>query len=282
MIWGNPGGIGLYQALKENQTVTAVQVYGLKPFLTLNFQTIKEIKGQGLQLVIDAPEGTPAEVDDPQFRKRWVEEAREIAREFQPAYLSLGNEVNDYFYLNPDDLPGYLSLLDEAYREIKTNSPDTKVLVVCSYTHLIDYAQWELLGTLEEHVDLIGLTSYPWKHFDSPNAINPDYYTRLKAYLSKPIAFTEIGWPSTGSEKEQADFLVRFLELTESIDLELVNWLFLHEMDVTQGFGQGVFSPETGTIALKQTDGTPKEVYRIWVETFNQESKTGKGAERDE
>jgi hypothetical protein len=270
MIWGTPGGIGLYQTLKKNQVVTAVRVYGLKPFLTLNFHTIKEIEGQGLQMVIDAPQDIQAQVDDPQFRERWVEEARQIAREFHPTFLSLGNEVNDYFYLNPDDLPGYLSLLEEAYREIKAVSPDTKVLVVCSYTHLIDNEQWDLLRVLEEKVDLIGLTSYPWKHFDSPNDIDPDYYTRMKAYIAKPVAFTEIGWPSTGSELEQADFLLNFLELTDGLDLELVNWLFLHEMDVTLGAGQHVFSPDTGTIALKNADGTPKEVYRIWEELFNQ------------
>lgn len=269
MIWGNPGGIGLYQSLKDNRVVTGVRVYGFKPFLTLNFHTIKEIEGQGPQLVIDAPEGIPARVDDAEFRERWVSEASKIAREFQPSYLSLGNEVNDYLYLNPDDLPGYLSLLEEAYREIKAVSPDTKVLVVCSYTHLIDNGQWDLLGALEEKVDVIGLTSYPWKHFDSPDDIDPDYYTRLKLCLSKPIAFTEIGWPSSESEKEQADFLLRFLELTEGIDLELVSWLFLHEMDVTQGVGQHVFSPETGTIALKKADGTLKDVYQIWEDLFN-------------
>jgi hypothetical protein len=270
MIWGNPGGIGVFQALKENQVVTAVRVYGLKPFITLNFHTIKKVEGQGLQLVIDTPEGIPAHVNDPQFRERWVDEARQIVQEFQPAYLSLGNEVNDYLYLHPDDLPGYLSLIETAYREIKRISPDTKVLVVCSYTHLIDHSQWDLLGDLEDKVDLIGLTSYPWKHFDSPGEIDLDYYTRLNAYLSKPVAFTEIGWPSTNTEQEQADFLVRFLELTEGIDLELVNWLFLHEMDVTQGIGEHVFSPETGTIALKKTDGTSKEIYKIWEELYNQ------------
>ncbi|NYT19819.1 MAG: hypothetical protein GKC08_05980 [Methanosarcinales archaeon] len=55
MIWTNPGGIGKYEKLRQNQVVTAVRVYGLKPVITLNFHTIKEIQGEGLVLAIDAP-----------------------------------------------------------------------------------------------------------------------------------------------------------------------------------------------------------------------------------
>ena len=53
MVWGNPGGIGLYEKLKQNQVVTAVRVYGLKPVLTLNFHTIKQVPGEGLKPVVD-------------------------------------------------------------------------------------------------------------------------------------------------------------------------------------------------------------------------------------
>lgn len=258
MIWGNPGGIGLYERLRQNQVITAVRVYGLKPVLTLNFHTIKEIPGQGLGLVIDAPKGVAPDVSNPEFRSLWVTEARKIAQEFQPEYFSLGNEINDYFQIHPADLNQYLSLFEEAYDGIKDVSPDTKVFVVFSYNHLIDNHQWSLLEIFAEIADLIGLTTYPWKHFDSPEEIDEDYYSRLTQYLDKPIAFTEIGWPSTNSELEQAEFLTRFLELTSGNDVEMINWLFLHEMDLSQGIGKDVFSPDTGTIGLKKADGTKK------------------------
>lgn len=268
MIWGSPGGIGLFDKLKQNQAVTAVRVYGLKPVLTLNFHTIKEVSGEGLKLVIDAPDDVAADASDPEFRDLWVEEAKNIAQEFRPEYLSLGNEINDYFYLNPNDVEDYLTLFDEAYKEIKKVSPGTKVFVVFSYTHLIENNQWELLETFDKKADLIGLTTYPWKHFDTPDKIDENYYSRLNQYTTKPIAFTEIGWPSTSSEAEQAEFLTRFLGLIKENNMEMVNWLFLHEMDVTQGIGKSVFSPETGTISLKKADGTKKEVYEQWEELY--------------
>lgn len=271
MIWGNPGGIGLYDQLMGNQVVTAVRVYGLKPVLTLNFHTIKEIPGKGLNLVIDAPGGVPAVASDPFFRELWVSEAKRIAQEFKPDYFSLGNEINDYFLIHPDEVNEYLSLFQEAYMEIKAVSPETKVLVVFSYTHLIDNQQWELLEIFSEFVDLMGLTTYPQKHFDSPEEIDEDYYSRLNDYLDIPIAFTEIGWPSSQSEEVQADFLTRFVELTKDNEIEMINWLFLHEMDVSGGIGKGVFSPETGTIALKKADGTKKAVYNIWEDLYQGE-----------
>ncbi len=268
MIWTGKN-IGQYEKLKQNKVVTAIRVYGLKPVLTLNFATLKEVPGSGLQYVIDAPDGVNADLSDSEFRGMWINEARNIAREFQPEYFSLGNEINDYFYLHPEDLDDYLSLFDEAYSAIKEVSPQTKVFVVFSYTHLIDNKQWGLFDSFNERVDLIGLTTYSWKHFDDPEDITDDYYTRLGQHTSKPIAFTEIGWISSeskgSSEEEQARFLVRFLELTKNMDIEMVNWLFLHEVELT-GIVGSITEPETGTISLKRADGSKKEIYDVWLD----------------
>ena len=84
MIWPEKTGIGEYGKLQQSRVVTAVRVYGLKPIITLNFATIKTIPGQGLQQVVDAPDGTPASLGDPQFCRLWVDEAEKIAAEFKP------------------------------------------------------------------------------------------------------------------------------------------------------------------------------------------------------
>jgi hypothetical protein len=266
MVWVSPQGIGQYDKLMQNKVVTALRVYGLKPVVTLSFATVKQVPGEGLKYVVDAPEGVNADLSSPAFRKLWVEEAGKIAREFKPEYFSLGNEVNDYFYLHPGDLDTYLSLYDEAYAEIKKVSPGTKVFVVFSYEHMIDNDQFDMLKKFDTRSDLIGLTTYPWSQFDTPGDIPADYYSRLNGYTNKPIAFTEIGWISSGgTEREQADFLVRFLELTKSNRLEMVNWLFLHETALS-GEMASVAKPETGTISLKNADGSKKEIYGVWLD----------------
>ncbi len=229
MVWVENQGIGEFELLKRNGAVTALKVYGLKPFLTPNFATVRVGPG-GLSYEVEAPEGITPSLSDPGFREAWVGEARRMAEEFKPEYFSLGNEVNDHFYLHPEDLDPYLSLLEEACAAVKQVSSGTKVVVVLSYNHLLQHQQWGLLQGLGSRVDVMGLTTYPYKTFASPEALPQDCYSRVERYTSRPIAFTEIGWSSSGnSGTMQANFLVRFLELTKNMNLEMVNWLFLHE-----------------------------------------------------
>lgn len=268
MVWTDPAGIGEYNKLTQNRVITALKVYGLKSVVTLNFATVEQVPGEGLKYVIDAPPGVNGSLADPQFRRQWIEEATNIAADFQPDYFSLGNEINDYFYFHPEDLEEYLSLYDESRAGIKAASPNTKVFVVFSLNHMIDNNQFDLLATFNDRVDLIGFTTYPWQQYNDPADIPEDYYSRLGTLVNKPLAFTEIGWPSSqeqgSSEKEQAEFLVRFLELTKGMNLEMVNWLFLHEPQLS-GIAALVSKPGTNTISLRNADGSQKEIYSVWL-----------------
>ena len=263
MVWSSSQGIGQHDLLVKSKVVTGLRVYELKPFLTLGFATIEHIPGEGLRYVVDAPQGVNACLSDPEFKRLWVEEAEKMASEFRPDYLSLGNEVNDYFHFHPEDLEDYLTLVGSAYSAIKRASPNTKVLVVFSLDHLIENGQLPMIGPFNEEVDLIGFTTYPWKRYDTPEDIPDNYYSRLTANISKPIAFTEIGWPSSDSEDEQARFLSRFLELTKRMNIEMVNWLFLHDTKLS-GIASLISEPETTTISLKTAGGGEKQVYHIW------------------
>jgi hypothetical protein len=269
MVWVQPTGIGKFEKLKQNKAITALRNYWLKPVVTLSFATISEVPGEGLKYAIEAPAGVNADLSDPEFRQLWVSEASNIAGEFKPEYFSLGNEINDYFYLNPGHLDDYITLFDEACTAIKQASPQTKVFVVLSYTHLIENDQFDFFTKFDDCADMIGLTTYPWKHYKDPSGIPDDYYTRIEQHTSKPIAFTEIGWISSAgqgsSEQEQAEFLVRFLELTDGMDVEMINWLFLHEVELS-GIVAKVTQPETSTISLKNADGSKKEIYDLWLD----------------
>lgn len=264
MVWVEKQGIGEFEVLKQNKIIVALRVYGLKPVVTLNFAVLK-MSDSGIKYVIDAPQGISGNLSDPEFRSRWVKEAKDIALEFKPDYFSLGNEINDYFYFHPEEFNDYLNLFDEAKKEIKNVSPNTKVFVTFSYNHLIENSQWSMIEEFDSRVDLIGLTTYPWKQYKTPEEIPADYYSKINKHTSKPIAFTEIGWISSppSSERLQSEFLLRFLEITRGLKIEMVNWLFLHEVQL-EGFIGTVSDPRTGTIALKKTDGTEKDIYSLW------------------
>jgi len=263
MVWTDHGEVSQYEKLKQNKVITGVRVYGLIPVVTLNVATIVEVPEFGLRYALISPENIEADLSNQEYREWWVSEARNIARDFQPEYMSLGNEINDYFHAYPEQLDDYLSLLEESYQAIKEESPDTKVMVVFSYTHLYELENYDLFNQFDEYVDLFGLTSYPHKEFEFPDRIDSSYYSKINDYTDKPIAFTEIGW--IGPEKEQAQFLVEFLELTQDMNLEMVNWLFLHEMELT-GILQNITYNGTGDMSLKYANGTEKEVYKVWLD----------------
>jgi len=267
MVWVSPSGIGEFAQLNQSRVVEGVRVYGLKPVITLNFATMVQVPGVGIEYVIDAPPGVAANLSDPAFRQLWVGEARAIAQAFSPEYFSLGNEVNDYFYYHPEDLGAYATLFDEAYHAIKEVSPGTKVMVVFSYNHMSDNDQFGLLTLFSNRTDLIGLTTYPWQDFGSPGDIPADYYAKIRLFTNRTVAFTEIGWISSpgggSSEGEQAEFLVQFLNLTKSLDVEMVNWLFLHEPKLN-GTVAMITDPQVTSIALKNANGSKKVVYYLW------------------
>ena len=268
-VWPKPSTIGAYSALERSRTVEGVRVYGLKPIVNMNFYAFERVEGEGLKMVVDSPEGIAADLRDPAFRDGYVNDARRIAERFQPEYLSLGNEVNAYYAAYPEDFEDYATLYKEAYDAVKEVSPETKVFVVFSLNQMGALGQWELIEKFGNEADLVAFTSYPWKEYGTPAEIPEDYYSRIAEYTDKPIAFAEMGWPSDGSvgasEEEQAEYLARFVELTDGMDVEFVNWLFLHDMEIS-GDMASVSSPAAGTIALKKGDGRPKDVYYVWLD----------------
>jgi len=275
-VWPSPSGIGSYDALVKSQTVTGVRVYGLKPIVNMHFYTFEQVPGEGLKMTINAPEGYEKNLSNSEFREAYIKNAKNIAEEFHPEYLSLGNEVNSYYTTYPEDFDNFVSLYKKAHDEVKKVSPETKVFVIFSQNQMEETDSWEIIDKFDDKLDLLVFTTYPWKFYETPEEIPDNYYTKLESYSSKPVAFTEIGWPSDesvgASEKEQADYLRRFKEITKNMNVEFVNWLFLHETEIS-GVTASVSDPAVGTIALKKSDGTEKEVYPVWVEIKNMEKE---------
>ena len=273
-IWVEPSTIGAYDSLVRNQAITGARVYSLKVIVNMNFYTIEEVPGEGLQVVVNAPTGYEKNLSNPEFREAYISDAKKIAEEFHPEYFSLGNEVTAYYITYPEDFDNFVSLYNEAYDEIKSVSPETKVFVVFSQNQMEGTETWNIIDKFGDKLDLLVFTTYPWKFYDKPEDIPDDYYSKLETYTTKPVAFTEIGWPSDtdagSSEKEQAEYLLRFVELTNGTNVEFINWLFLHETEIS-GTMASISDPATGTIALKKSDGTLKEVYYIWLDLKNLE-----------
>ena len=92
--------------------------------------------------------------------------------------------------------------------------------------------------------------------------IPAEHYSEISEYVSKPIAFTEIGWHSadspTGwesSESEQAEFINKFFELTKDLDMEVVVWSFIYDPDIFEPFN---------SMGLITQEGHEKLAWSTW------------------
>jgi len=269
MLWVTPNGIGLYDKLCKVNPVankTNYQVVcdiGLIPVVNLNSWTVKPGKG-----IVRNDGYASRDFADPEFVRRMCEEAYRIAARFKPMYFSIDNEVNTvYEWLGEKTFNGLVSLERKLYDAVKEVSPKTKVIVVISYNQLVDLPappRFHLIEKLAGAYDVLGVTTYPWRKYATPQDLPDDYYRRLSKYTDKPIAFTEIGWSSDtaqgGSEDEQVEYLLRFLEITKGMQLEFVNWAFLHDLPESSVTGFVGQRTHLG-LGLRRYDGSSKKVW---------------------
>lgn len=251
--------------------------YGFTPLVGLGFH--RDVPGGGLELTISW--------DDPNDVSQFKQVAVAIAQQYQPKYLVLGGEVNRYYEHDPANFDQFVTVYAEAYDAIKAASPQTLVFPVFQLEMTKGGAyltggsetrqpQWELLDRFGERLDLAAFTTYPFLDYGSPTDLPEDYYTEISTHTSRPIAFTEIGWPSAplatapeseygGSPDEQAAFVRRFFQLTADTELVLALWAFPHDL------GSGSFNAAMDSLSLRQNDGTPKPALAVWQESVYEE-----------
>jgi hypothetical protein len=189
-----------------------------------------------------------------------------ICSSYNPTYLGLAIEVNEYYLTHETDFDRFLVFYKELYATIKAAYPNVQVFVTFqlemmkgigdnTWGFTVD-PHWELLDRFGDQMDLAVFTTYPEVEYDSPDDLPDDYYLDISNHTDKPIAISEVGWSSTKySENDQARFIDTFIRLTQNMDLTFVNWIFMHDLpDAT---------PLTKT-GLRQTGGTAKQAWYKW------------------
>jgi hypothetical protein len=200
-----------------------------------------------------------------------------IAEQYQPPFFILGAEINRIWEQHPAAYEAFIAQWPAVYDVIKTASPDTQVGTSFQYEFLRGEGflsgqqrepQWQLLDPFVQVGDFIGLSTYPFFDYETPDAIPADYYAEVAERTGLPLAFTEMGWPSRplstfpesgygGSEAEQAAFAERFLELIGGVEVRFALWSFQHDVGAPGG-------PAFESVALRENDGTPKPALEVW------------------
>lgn len=184
-------------------------------------------------------------------------------KKYKPKYMGIGIEVNILYEKSPEDFNAFIGLYNEIHKEIKQISPDTKVFTIFQLEKMKGLngglfggknnesnSEWSLLEKFNS--DLMVFTTYPSLIYKTPAEIPADYYKEIKSKTTKPIAFTEIGWPSDSkvqgwesTEQEQIEFTKTFSKLTKNINIEFEIWSFMYDQNTIEPFNtMGLFSQD--------------------------------------
>lgn len=218
------------------------------------------------------------DLSNPALRRAFVEEARYVAANQRPAYLSLASEINSTFERDPTAYRQFTAVYREAYRAVKAVSPETKVFVTFQYEELLGVvpwlpphvARWELLEDFRGRLDLLALSSFPSFAYSVARKVPPDYYARAADRIEAPIAFLPAGFASTpgrdgvnsSTEAEQRRFLSRLLGDAEALSAELVVWYLGRDPRYEVARPADLLA-STG---LRDAWDAPKEAWAIWEE----------------
>ncbi|HEX6031653.1 MAG TPA: hypothetical protein VFY90_09470 [Tepidiformaceae bacterium] len=223
----------------------------------------------------------PANVDpgagfaDPALREAFVAYTTYIAANYEPAYLALGVEINMLYERNPEQFQAFVSLYDEAYTAAKEASPNTRVFPTFQLEDLegtfgtIHPPHWEVLDFFKDHMDALGISTYPFlADVRSTADIRPDYYSQLRDHFEGDILISETGYASSpvegkvnvGTEQDQQAFLERILTDAERNDFTAVIWLAALDPAFVAEGATSVFRD----IGLRKSDGGNKLAWSSW------------------
>ena len=199
----------------------------------------------------------------------------DFVKQYKPAYLGVGIEVNILYEKNSTAFNQFVSLFGQVYSEVKADSPSTVVFTIFQLekmnglngglyggTNDPSNSEWQLLSMFPQE-DIVAFTTYPGLVYQSPSDIPADYYSSIASHTNKSIGFTESGWHTgyiaggwESSEAEQASFVTALFQLSSSIKPSFIVWSFLYDPNTVVPFS---------TMGLYYVNGTAKQAWQTWL-----------------
>lgn len=234
-----------------------------------------------------------AQFDDPDFVLRFTDFILDVLDRYPVKYLSIGNEVNDYFVHHREEIDAYKTFFLAVKDSIKEEHPDVLVGMTFAYhdaetNNALNIIQQLNLG------DFLPMTLYIY----NPGFLFNREPTELEGYLDRildlagdtPVALAEIGWNTAGSlegnQEDQALFVREVFRLLAKHRerIEFFSWFALHDhlLNNTYEFALSfiphrpdlaedeafmtVFVDFLNYMGLREVDGTPKEAWGVFQE----------------
>ncbi len=257
------GGLGYQRATVDYQSLVGVQLIN-----TTNRETPPDLR--------ETPFGAPEFIE--RFKALFDVMLPMLAEDVR--YFSIGNEVDVYFSLHPDELDAYAGFFVATRDYVHERAPWLAVGVTLTFDGLT--ANAETLAPLIDASDVLIATYYPLGLGGEPDPTAPlrDIPFLLEAAGDKPLVVQEIGYPASpllgSSEEDQAAFVHYVFEAWREAGARIpfLNFFLLHDLpaslctELTGYYGlpnNEVFYEFLCTLGLRQADGTPRLAWPAFV-----------------
>jgi hypothetical protein len=218
---------------------------------------------------------------DGRVRAAFIAYAKYVARNYRPAYIALGVEVDMFFNRRGDGaFRNFQSLYFETYDAVKEVSPSTLVFPTFQFedlggklrsgqTSALPLSTWHLIGRFEQKMDMLAVSSFPGLVFARASLVPTGYYDDLKGRSERPLAFLGVGWGSATppdatdivGAAEQSSYARQVLIEAEGLGAALVVWYLGRDPEVPP-------APEFGplqSMGLRDAQGDAKDAWRVWL-----------------
>lgn len=214
---------------------------------------------------------------DKRVQESFIAYAAYVAKNYHPAYLALGVEVNMTFERSPEQFDAYLAMYNEAYDVVKGNSPETKVFPTFQLEDLegtfgvVHPPRWDLLDRFAGRMDVLAISTYPFLgEVRSAADVRSDYYSQLPTHWDGEIIISETGYASApvegrvnvGTESDQQAYLDRLLQEANDLGFGMVVWFAALDPAFATSGTTAVFKD----IGLRKSDGSNKLAWTTWEE----------------
>ena len=257
---------------------------------------VRYLRSKGLQLVFmgDLTDGLARELESPQLRaagRSLAEPAVQqlyrdyllaVDRKLQPLFIGLVAESNLIRVAAPTLYPAVVRTANDTAAALRaagsTATLMASVQVETAWGRLGGNGGYVGIATdLADFpfVQVLGLSSYPYFGWTTPESLPTDYYSRLVAGRSLPVMVTEGGWTSasvgsfSSSPELQARYVARHAELLDAA--KALAWLQLQFADIDLAaltIPVPSSLPLFTSIGLADSNFAPKPALAAWDALF--------------
>lgn len=224
--------------------------------------------------------------DDPAIKAAYLEYCVRAVEHFQPDYLAIGIEVNELLKNRPERWPGFVTLYQHVYGELKKKHGDLPIFATITLHTLLNERgkseaaerQAQLKAFLELN-DIAGISFYPFLSGVETESELRGALKWLRGFVGdKSIALGETGFPAEatpnamwpqlpGSPENQLGYFRNLFEIAQEEEYRFIT-VFLHrdydrmweKLKATRPGWQVAWRD----IGLLNGEGEPRPAWDLW------------------